>query len=144
MFQRAGQFPAPEAIDIPVGEVARSYYTSGRPFLQRYLPFWLASAVEQLLLVLIPLVGVVYPVLRAVPAAIRWFVQRRIQRLYGELKLLEIELKGARRGEVAPDLVERLEHLEISAARLRVPLSYAPSLYSLRAHIALVRGKIGA
>lgn len=144
VFQRAGQFPAAEAFDIPLGEEARHYYKAGRPFLQRYLPFWLASAVEQSLLVLIPLFGVVYPILKSIPAAIRWFVQRRIQRLYGELKLLELDVQGAGHGEAGPDLVSRLEHLETRAARLRVPLSYAASLYSLRSHIGLVRGQVGS
>ena len=42
IFQRAGEFPAAESIDLPLSDSARQFYKSGRPFLQRYLPLWLA------------------------------------------------------------------------------------------------------
>jgi hypothetical protein len=43
IFRRAGQFPAAEAIEFPLSNVALQFYKSGRPFLQNYLPFWMAS-----------------------------------------------------------------------------------------------------
>ena len=43
IFQRADEFPAPEAIDLPVSADARHVYKSGPSILQRTLPFWLAS-----------------------------------------------------------------------------------------------------
>jgi TRAP-type uncharacterized transport system substrate-binding protein len=35
IFQKAGQFPAAESIDLPIGDEARHFYKSGRPILQR-------------------------------------------------------------------------------------------------------------
>jgi TRAP-type uncharacterized transport system substrate-binding protein len=49
IFQKPGEFPAAESIDLPLSSHALHYYKSGRPFLQRYLPFWLAVMGEQLL-----------------------------------------------------------------------------------------------
>jgi hypothetical protein len=43
IFQKAGQFPAAESIDIPLSAEAQRFYKSGRPFLQDYLPFWIAA-----------------------------------------------------------------------------------------------------
>src|SRR5262249_36758172 len=43
VFQKAGQFPAAEAIDIPLSQEAQRFYKTGRPFLQGYLPFWVAT-----------------------------------------------------------------------------------------------------
>ena len=71
MFRKAGQFPAPESIDLPLSSNAHQFYKSGEPFLQRHLPFWLAVLAEQLLVVLIPVLGVLYPLLRFAPAALR-------------------------------------------------------------------------
>jgi TRAP-type uncharacterized transport system substrate-binding protein len=43
IFQKAGQFPAAESIDIPLSQEAQRFYKSGRPFLQERLPFWIAN-----------------------------------------------------------------------------------------------------
>ena len=47
IFQKPGQFPAAEAIDLPLSGEAQRFYKSGRPFLQGYLPFWIATLVEK-------------------------------------------------------------------------------------------------
>ena len=142
MFRRAGQFPAPESIDLPLSEQAQQFYKSGPPFFQRHLPFWLAVLVQQLLVVLIPVIAVLYPLLRFMPAVYGWAMRRRVFRLYGELKLLEDELgsRGAR--EDVADLVARLDNLEDRTSRFRLPLSFRPLLYALRLHINLVRQRL--
>jgi TRAP-type uncharacterized transport system substrate-binding protein len=143
IFQKAGQFPAAEAIDLPLSDSARQFYKSGRPFLQRYLPFWLAVLVGQLLILAIPVVGVLYPMLRLAPAAYGWGMRRRIYRLYGQLKFLEaeLELRDAQQGDVK-DLVAKLDRLEERANHFRVPTAFAHMLYTLRDHISLVRARI--
>jgi TRAP-type uncharacterized transport system substrate-binding protein len=141
IFQKAGQFPAAEAIDLPLSEQARNFYTSGRPFLQRYLPFWLAVFVGQLLVLLIPVVGVLYPLLRLAPALYGWSMRRRIFRLYGELKFLEDELE--RRGvDAAADLRSQLDRLEARVNHLKVPLAFRQLQYTLRLHIGIVRERL--
>ena len=139
IFQRAGEFPAAESVDLPLSDNARQFYKSGRPFLQRYLPFWLAVLVGRLLVVLIPVAGVLYPLLRLMPALYVFAMRRRIFRLYRELKLLEAELdrRGAQ-GDVT-DLAARLDRLEERAGHFRLPAAFAGMLYTLRDHIGLVR-----
>jgi len=142
IFNKAGQFPAAEATDLPLSESARQYYKSGRPFLQRYLPFWLAVLVGQLLILAIPVVGVLYPMLRLAPAAYGWSMRRRIFRLYGQLKFLELELEHRRPEQDVADLAGKLDRLEARANHLRVPAAFAHMLYTLRMHISLVRARI--
>ncbi len=143
LFQRAGEFPAPEAIDLPLSEDARQFYKSGRPFLQRYLPFWLAVLAERLLVFLVPLVGAVYPLARSLPAFYAWTMRRRVFRLYGELKLLEIEVDERRAaGAAADDLLARLDDLDARASHLHVSRGQAWLAYTLRHHIRLVRERL--
>jgi TRAP-type uncharacterized transport system substrate-binding protein len=142
LFHRAGEFPAPEAIDLPLSEDARQFYKSGRPFLQRYLPFWLAVLAGRLLVVLVPLVGVAYPVVRSLPALYAWTVRRRIFRLYGELKLVEVEMERRTAAESAEGLLARLDDLDERASRIRVSRGQAPHAYTLRHHIRLVRERL--
>lgn len=141
MFNAANQFPAAQAIDLPLSEPARQYYKSGRPFLQRYMPFWLAVLVSQLLIAAIPLLGIFFPLMRLTPTLYSWLMQRRILRLYNELDSVEIDL------ETKPDveralLRERLEELEQRVSHMHIPVAFAPTLYTLREHINLVRSRL--
>jgi TRAP transporter TAXI family solute receptor len=138
LFQQRGQFPAPEVVDLPISKDARLYFKSGPPFLQRYLPYGWAVLVSRILVLLIPIVGVAYPLLRTAPALYGWNMRRRIFRLYGELKLLEIELE-ARGGQASAALQARLDRLEQRADHLYIPPAFAHFLYQLRNHIGLVR-----
>jgi hypothetical protein len=141
VFEKSGQFPAPEKVDLPLSRDAQQFYKSGPPFLQRYLPFWLAVLVERLLVLLIPVVAVAYPLLSAVPRMYQWNIRRRIFRLYGELKFIELELE-AHAGAAASDLLLRLDHLKERATQLRVPDDFAPFVYTLRDHIDSVRARV--
>lgn len=142
IFHRAGQFPAAEPADLPLSATALQYYRSGVPWLQRNLPFWLASIASQLLVLLIPLVGVIYPIFRLLPALFDWSMRRRIFHLYGELKFLEAEIDALGARDAGPDLQARLEELEQRANHMHVPQAFAAMVYTLRMHIAIVRKRI--
>jgi len=143
LFRKAGQFPAPERVDLPISKDARQYYKSGPPLLQRYLPYGIAVLASRLLVLLIPVIGVAYPLLRTAPALYGWSMRRRIFRLYGELKYIEVEL-DTKSGIPAEDLLAQLQRLEERANHLQVPFAFAHFLYQLRNHIALVRARIEA
>ncbi len=142
IFQHAGQFPAAEAIDIPLSDEAQQFYKSGRPFLQNYLPFWMAAWVGRILVLLIPVLGIIYPLLRFMPAVYNWAMRRKIARLYGELRLLEFEMNTPASTSDAGALATRLDQLEQQANRARIPITYASMLYLLRDHIAQVRTQL--
>jgi TRAP-type uncharacterized transport system substrate-binding protein len=139
VFQKAGEFPAPESIDLPLSDQARQFYKTGPPFLQRHLPFWLATLIQQLLVLLIPVVGLLYPLVRLAPAAFEWAMRRKILRLYGELKLLEDELTRHPPSERVGELTDRLDRLDDEAERAWLPIYMRPLQYQLRMHISLVR-----
>jgi TRAP transporter TAXI family solute receptor len=140
LFRKRGEFPAPAPVDLPIAKDARQFYKSGPPFLQRYLPYGLAVLASQFLVLLIPIFGVAYPLLRSAPTLYAWNMRRRIFRLYGELKFIEVELDD-RGGHASEELRSRLQRLEERANHLFVPFAFAPFLYQLRNHIGLVRAR---
>ena len=142
VFHRAGRFPAPEAFDLPLSHQAQEFYKSGRPFVYRYLPLWLAGMAERLLILLIPLFTIVFPLVHFLPTAYAFFIQRRIFSLYGELKFLESEMAEAGTGKVDDDIAAAMADLAKRAQRLRVPLGYAQRLFILKSHIALAQEEI--
>lgn len=142
IFNKEGQFPAAESIDLPLSDEARQFYKSGRPFLQRYFPFWVAALMDRLLILLIPLLGIIYPLAQVLPGLYDSVMRRRIYRLYGELRLIEDRLDKHPETEDRISLFKQLDRLEGEANRLHVPQSYANLLYTLRDHVALVRNRL--
>lgn len=144
IFRRAGEFPAAEALDVPLSDEAAQFYKAGRPFLQNYLPFWMASLVARLLVLLIPIVGVIYPLLRFVPTIYGWSMRRKTSRFHEELRFLEDELEAGPAAQDAASALARLDRLEQQANHLRLPTAYASMQYMLRHHIAVVRERLMA
>jgi TRAP-type uncharacterized transport system substrate-binding protein len=143
LFQTAARFPAPEANDLSLSVHARQFFKTGPPFLQRHLPFWLAVLVQQLLVLLIPIVGVAYPILQFSPQIYDWMQQRRIYTLYSELAGIEADMVSVSPRFDSKGLIECLDQLEHRANQLSVPQPYLPLLYSLKSHIDMVRQQIG-
>ena len=140
LLHRPGDFPNAKATDFPLASEAKRYFQSGRPFLQRYLPFWLANFIERMLVLLIPLVAVVYPVVKALPEIFFWRQKNKIFKWYGELKFLEGDLaRDDMSTEERNRHLARLDAIESEAAALHVPLAFADRVYTLRGHIAYVR-----
>jgi len=137
-FQQAHEFPAPKDATIEISSDAVHYYKSGPPFLQRYLPFWAAILVDRILVMILPFLALI-PILRAIPAVYAWRVTSRIYRWYGELSLLENEIKKNYDPAHHAVYLERLDKMENGANERPVPVSYAHLLYTLREHINLVR-----
>ena len=139
IFNRAGEFPAAEMMDLPLSAEANHMYRSGPNFLRRHLPFWLAELVQRLLLLAIPLAGLVYPVSRLLPEVWRWEMGRRVHRMYRELLRLERELRDSSPGPAREKLHERLDALEARAVGVRLPDSFAAAAYELKQNIHFVQ-----
>ncbi|HEX9173599.1 MAG TPA: TAXI family TRAP transporter solute-binding subunit [Telluria sp.] len=146
-FQQQGQFPSPRYSEIPVAKEAARYYREGPPFLQRYLPFWLANLFDRLWLFVLPLVALAIPLSRVVPPLYVWRIRSRIYRWYGQLRQVEQALDvahGAEREQALPGLLLQLDEIEEHVNQLSIPLAFADALYGLRSHINFVRQRVRA
>jgi TRAP transporter TAXI family solute receptor len=140
LLQHAHQFPNTSTYTFPLDPEAAQYYKSGnRGFAYRYLPFWLASLVSRIAVLLVPIIVITIPGLRFLPQLYRWRVNSRIHRRYGELMALERESLGKLTRERRKALIERLDEIERSAILRKIPGSHAEQLYQLREHIRFVR-----
>src|SRR5215475_9506689 len=140
IFHRANAFPAAEAIDIPLSNEALRFYKSGLPFLNDYFPFWMAALIGKLIILLIPTLGVLYPMMRFLPRLYDWMMRSKVLRLYRELRFLEEELTRTRGAACdTGEMAAQLDRLEEQANHLRMPAAYASMRYELRNHIDLVR-----
>jgi len=142
LFQNRGDFPVSLENEYKISDDAKRFYKSGKGFFYRYLPFWLASLVNRVLVVFVPLIIILIPGMKSIPAILRWRMQLRINRWYRLLLMVEQEsLKFGKSGNVNA-LVGRINEIEADVNRMKVPASYGEQFYGLRMHIHFVRSKI--
>jgi TRAP transporter TAXI family solute receptor len=142
VFQKPGEFPRAGHSEFPMSKEAERYYKSGKPFLQRYLPFWAATLIDRMVVMLVPLLAVLVPLFKFAPQIYGWRVRSRIYRRYGELKFLENELNEDPGQRSRAEWMEKLDAIEKDASGIRTPLTFSDMLYTLRGHIDLVRDMI--
>ena len=144
LLRSAGEFPAPLEHEYPISDDAARYYKSGKSFSYRHLPFWLATIVDRIVVVLIPALILLIPALRLIPAIYSWRVRRRIHRRYAELMALERLTLAADTEEQRQPLRQRLEEIDKAVITLKIPAAFADQVYVLREHIKFVRERLAS
>ena len=142
LLQRAGEFPAPVEHDFRISEDAVRYYKSGKGLPYRYLPFWAASLLDRVAVIIVPILVLLIPGLRLVPVLYRWRVTSRIYRWYGALLALERDLYAHPEPEARDKLRSRLDAIEEGVNSMKMPIHFADQFYVLRQHIGFVRERL--
>jgi hypothetical protein len=142
LFRRQGEFPAPLQHDFPISAEALRFYKSGEGFFYRYLPFWLAGRINTILVAVVPMVILLVPGVRLIPAMYRWRMQMRIFHWYRSLLALEKEVQAQDAQSYKERLLPRLDEIENAVNKMKVPAYFADQFYGLRGHIAFVRNQI--
>lgn len=143
-FSRTREYPSLEHTEVPVSQEAVRAITKGPPFLQRYLPFWLANLIERMWLAMGLIIALALPLSRIVPPLYTFRIRSRVFRWYAELRDIEqrAEAHGEDDSDTVQSLLEQLDTLESKAEKIVVPLSHTDELYALRNNIHLVRKKL--
>ena len=94
---------------------------------------------HNLLLALVPLVGILYPLWVGIPNLYRWQMRRRVYRYYGELKWIERQLHETSDEQKRGELFRQLDELEERVFKMRVPNAYSSMGYNFRLHIQTLR-----
>lgn len=140
-FSAEGEFPTSRYMSFPLNEQAVRFYRNGPPFLQRYLPFWAASLLDRMKIMILPLLGLLLPLFKVVPPLYQWRMRSRIYRWYEQLE--DIDKESARQEHKSrSSLLKKLDDLEKEVREIKVPLSFSYQLYHLRLHINFVRDRL--
>ena len=139
-FNRARDFPNTKSSELTVAQEGVRAINEPAPWLQRYVPFWLANLIERMWLVLGVLIAVLLPLSRIVPPLYQFRVRSRVFKWYGRLRAIEYEMEEPQAD--LPAIRKELTELAQKVERISVPLSYADELYALRSHIQGVLQKL--
>lgn len=115
---------------------------NGQPWLQRYLPFWLANVVERMWLAGGLILALVLPLSRILPPLYTLRVRSKVFRWYAELQEIEERVERSASAQDTQAQLLALDRLEATVEHVQVPLPYANELYALRSHIRWVRKRL--
>ena len=141
-FRRARDYPSLANNELPIAAEAERSLRGDKPFLQRYLPFWVANLVERMWLVMGIILAIMLPLSRIIPPLYAFRVRSRIFRWYAQLRDIENRIDQTPGQTTSQALLDELSSLEQRAEKIAVPLSYTDELYALRGNIGLVRRKL--
>jgi len=142
LFQSRDEFPAPLENEYRISDDAKRFYKSGKSFFYRYLPFWLASLLNRILVVFVPLIIILIPGVRTIPALFRLRMKLRINKWYRMLLQVEQDSMIPLDPEKIEMLTQRIDEIESEVNKMKVPATYGDQFYILRTHINFVRANL--
>ena len=142
LFQRVGEFPIANDPEFLLSDEARRVYRTGAPFLQRYMPFWLATMVDRLMVSLVVLLPLLIPLMKFAPQIYNWRIRRRIVYWYGQLRRVEATARESLSPQDRTAELRELDRIDAALESIPVPLGFADRLYQLREHVEVVRRRL--
>jgi TRAP transporter TAXI family solute receptor len=142
VFEKPGEFPAPRNLDFPLSDAAAQFYKHGSPFLQQHFPFWVANFLIRMKILLLPLLGLLFPLIKFFPPFYKWRMRSRIFRWYDTLMEIDYEMLHDDIIEHKDEFMSRLNEIEQQVSEISVPRGYSRELYDMRIHIEMLRKKL--
>ena len=139
-----GTFPSIENTVLPLDSYARDRLADGPSPLAEFLPFWAVAQLERLTILLLPVVFLLLPLLRALPGLYSWGLRSRVYRHYARIREIEGEVEATQERGHLERLDGELMSLDHELATVRLPLAYRDLAYNARLHIELIRRRIEA
>ena len=136
-----GEFPSADSLTLEQSPESRHWFTNGRPFLQRYLPFWVAIWVERLAKTIVPMLLLVLPLFKALPAFRRWREQARISRIYVALR--QVEDRAASKEWSPEQVLERLKEIDKVLVAMKPSALQVSRVFSARKLGFSMRERLG-
>lgn len=142
VLEAEGEFPSPRYLDFPLSEEARRFYSEKTPFLQRYFPFWVATLLSRIKVMILPFIAIVFPLFKLMPFLYRWRMRSRVYRWYADLGRAGAVIQSASSEKDLAAAMARLDEIESSVAAIKVPDPFAENLFHLQMHIDMFRRKL--
>ncbi|MGE4405483.1 TAXI family TRAP transporter solute-binding subunit [Pseudomonas sp.] len=137
-------FPRAEPMSLPLTAEAAGYYRNGPPYLQRYLPFSIASWVDRYILLLLPFIAILLPLFKSVSPLYQWRMRSRIFKWYRYLHETDEKIHDGSIGAELDEQIRRMERLDNELRVVEVPLSYSHELFTLHLHVRYMIDRLRA
>jgi TRAP transporter TAXI family solute receptor len=143
LLDLTGEYPSSQGLEAPQHEAAHRYLSEGESWMSRHVPFWALLWIQRLKLLLIPLLAVLLPAFRVVPAILGWWVRRIIKQHYESLRDAEARMRTATTAEELERELAASDRIEDEMKDLskRIPGNALDMLYAWRTHVNMVQAE---
>ncbi|PID43361.1 MAG: hypothetical protein CSA52_02330 [Gammaproteobacteria bacterium] len=139
-------FPNTELLDMKADIYSAKLLREGFSPLESFIPYWMAAQINRFAILLLPIVFLLLPLFKVLPALVAWRMRARVYRYYDRLH--EIDLQLSDQSDKKPDKEEReklskeLEEIEAGLRDESLPLRYREQAYIASGHVGFVRRKL--
>lgn len=142
LFAKHDQFPNLNNLDTSINEEAYKYFKNGDSWLESIFPYWVASNIDRLKIMLIPLLTLLFPLFKGIVPLYTWTMRSKIYKWYEELNSIDKQIPTLSKDELQEKLTY-LESLQIEISHhTKVPLSFMGEYYNLLLHLQMLITKI--
>ena len=142
LFATAGEFPNTNNMLLEINEEAQRYFQNGDTWLEKIFPFWIASNIDRLKILIIPLLTLLLPLFKGFFPLYNWSMRSKIYRWYDEIRAIDNEIESLTPEKLKEEL-EKIEKLRIEISKeTKVPLSFMGEYYNLQLHIDHVKYRL--
>ncbi len=142
LFAQENQFPNTLNLDTQINKEALKYLRNGDSWLESIFPYWIASNMDRLKILLIPLLTLMFPLFKGVAPLYRWTMRSKIYKWYKLVNESDKKLKNLNIDELKIEL-KNLETLQTTIQdHTNVPMSFMGEYYNLLMHVELIINKI--
>lgn len=140
-FQKNNEFINMNSVDTIMNDDAELYITNGESWLEKIFPYWIASNIDRLKLLLIPIIWLIIPLFKSIIPLYILTTRAKIFRWYERLDTLNQNLhtQSMDKKTLQNELAKLRNEVE---DKTHVPLSYKGEYYNLIVHIELLENKI--
>ncbi|WP_299649680.1 ABC transporter substrate-binding protein [uncultured Jannaschia sp.] len=140
----AGTYPSMADAALPQDSYARDLLADGPSVFADILPYWVVAQINRFAILLLPIVFLLLPLLRALPGLYAFRVRSRVFRHYARIRQIEAEAARTADAGHLTDLQTELREIDDEIARLKLPLAYRDYAYNARLHIDLLLSRIAS
>lgn len=138
LFAKPNQFPNINNMKLEMNEEAYRYFTYGDTWLEKIFPFWIASNIDRLKILIIPLLTLLIPLSKGIFPLYIWSRRSKIYKWYREILDHDLKLETINEVEL-DDFIKELEELRHEIKKeTKVPLSFMSEYYDLIMHLELI------
>ncbi len=142
LFAKPQQFPNNINMQLEMHEEAQRYFEYGDTWLEKIFPYWIASNIDRLKLLIIPLLTLLFPLFKGFFPLYTWTMRSKIYKWYEKVRKLDNNIETLEK----KDLEEELKNIQKLKGEIqketRVPLSFMGEYYNLQLHLDLIENKI--
>ena len=139
LLAERGTFPSEDYTSLPLSAEAKRYYDKGPSGLRKYLPFWLATWVDRLIVYVVPVLVVASSVFKGIPGIIALRARLALRGFYRRMQRIEDATDQQSNRDA---YLKELDAIEEASGKIHIPQMHIAHYFEFRQYIHDLRSRL--